>query len=115
MIGAYGHDDRVCAYTEMMAEIDNKNPEWTSVVIFADKEEVGSDGNTGMHSRFLEYFLADLAEPYGVPVRRALSNSKCLSADVSAAFDPAFAGNMKTELLLPELRRMCCKIHRFRR
>ena len=91
MIGAYGHDDRVCAYTEMMAEIDNKNPEWTSVVIFADKEEVGSDGNTGMHSRFLEYFLADLAEPYGVPVRRVLSNSKCLSADVSAAFDPAFA------------------------
>jgi len=44
-----------------------------------------------MHSRFLEYFLADLAEPYGVPVRRVLSNSKCLSADVSAAFDPAFA------------------------
>ena len=91
MIGAYGHDDRVCAYTEMMAEIDNQNPEWTSVVIFADKEEVGSDGNTGMHSRFLEYFLADLAEPFGVPVRRVLSNSKCLSADVSAAYDPSFA------------------------
>lgn len=91
MIGAYGHDDRVCAYTEMMAEIANENPDWTSVVIFADKEEVGSDGNTGMHSRFLEYFLADLAEPFGVPVRRVLSNSKCLSADVSAAFDPTFA------------------------
>ena len=91
MIGAYGHDDRVCAYTEMMAEIDNQNPEWTSVVIFADKEEVGSDGNTGMHSRFLEYFLADLAEPFGVPVRRVPSNSKCLSADVSAAYDPSFA------------------------
>ena len=91
MIGAYGHDDRVCSYTEMTAEIANTNPEWTSVVIFADKEEVGSDGNTGMHSRFLEYFLADLAEPFGVPVRRVLSNSKCLSADVSAAFDPAFA------------------------
>lgn len=47
MIGAYGHDDRVCSYTEMTAEIANTNPEWTSVVIFADKEEVGSDGNTG--------------------------------------------------------------------
>ena len=91
MIGAYGHDDRVCAYTEMMAEIDNKDPEWTSVVIFADKEEVGSDGNTGMHSRFLQYFLADLAAPYGVEVRHVLSNSKCLSADVSAAYDPTFA------------------------
>ena len=91
MILGHGQDDRVCAYTEMMAEIDNQNPEWTSVVIFADKEEVGSDGNTGMHSRFLEYFLADLAEPFGVPVRRVLSNSKCLSADVSAAYDPSFA------------------------
>lgn len=91
LIGAYGHDDRVCAYTEMMAEIDNHNPEWTSVVIFADKEETGSNGNTGMHSHFLKFFLADLAEPFGVPVRKVLSNSKCLSADVSAAFDPAFA------------------------
>mgnify|MGYP000650586736 CR=1 FL=1 len=55
LIGAYGHDDRVCAYTEMMAEIDNQNPEWTSVVIFADKEEVGSDGNTGLNSDYLRY------------------------------------------------------------
>ncbi len=92
LIGAYGHDDRVCAYTSMMAEMDytNEAPEWTSVVVFADKEEVGSDSNTGLHSAFMEYFIADLAAPYGVPVHTVLSNSKCLSADVSAAFDPTF-------------------------
>lgn len=92
LVGAYGHDDRVCAYTSLMAELDytEEAPEWTSVVVFADKEEVGSDSNTGLHSAFLEYFIADLAAPYGVPVRTVLSNSKCLSADVSAAFDPTF-------------------------
>ncbi len=92
LIGAYGHDDRVCAYTSLMAELDytNEAPEWTSCVVFADKEEVGSDSNTGLHSSFMEYFLADLAAPYGVPVRTVLSNSKCLSADVSAAMDPTF-------------------------
>ena len=92
LIGAYGHDDRVCAYTSMMAELDytNENPDWTSIVVFADKEEVGSDSNTGLHSSFMEYFIADLAAPYGVPVRTVLSHSKCLSADVSAAFDPTF-------------------------
>lgn len=92
LIGAYGHDDRVCAYTSMMAELDytEENPEWTSVVVFADKEEVGSSSNTGLNSSFLEYFVADLAAPYGVPVHTVLSHSKCLSADVSAAFDPTF-------------------------
>lgn len=91
MIGAYGHDDRVCAYTSMLAEMEVTDPEWTSLVIFADKEEVGSDGNTGLHSRFLEYFIEDLAAPYGVAARTVLNNSKCLSADVSAAFDPTFS------------------------
>ena len=92
LIGAYGHDDRVCAYTSMMAELDygDEKPEWTSIVVFADKEEVGSDSNTGLHSAFMEYMIADLAAPYGVPVRTVLSHSKCLSADVSAAFDPTF-------------------------
>lgn len=91
LLGAYGHDDRVCAYTSLMAELDyNKDPDWTSVVVFADKEEVGSDSNTGLNSAFMEYFIADLAAPYNVPVRTVLSNSKCLSADVSAAFDPTF-------------------------
>lgn len=91
LIGAYGHDDRVCAYTSMMAELEVTNPEWTSVVIFADKEEVGSDGNTGLHSRFLEYFIEDLAAPHGVAGRTVLTHSKCLSADVNAAFDPTFS------------------------
>ncbi len=92
LVGAYGHDDRVCAYTSLMAELDytEENPEWTSVVVFADKEEVGSDSNTGLHSSFLKYFIADLAAAFNVPARTVLSNSKCLSADVSAAFDPTF-------------------------
>ena len=95
MIGAYGHDDRVCSYTEMTAEIANTNPEWTSVVIFADKEEVGSDGNTGMHSRFFENVVAELVAMTDgeseLQVRRALQNSRMLSSDVSAAYDPMYA------------------------
>ncbi len=90
MLGAYGQDDRVCAYTSLMAEIEAKNPTYTTVTVFADKEEVGSDGNTGLHSEFMRYFLADLAAPHGVPVHRLLQNSRCLSADVSNAVDPTF-------------------------
>lgn len=90
MVGAYGQDDRVCAYTSLMAEIEAKNPTYTTITVFADKEEVGSDGNTGLNSEFMRYFLADLAAPYNVPVHRLLQNSRCLSADVSAAFDPTF-------------------------
>lgn len=91
MIGAYGHDDRVCSYTALMAEIDTKNPEHTTVTVFADKEETGSDGNTGMNSFFLKDFLEDLVASYGAEVRHVLEKSKCLSCDVSAAVDPAFA------------------------
>ena len=91
MIGAYGHDDRVCAYPALMAAIDAKVPECTSVVILADKEEVGSDGNTGMNSSFLRYFIADLAMQDGMEARHVLSRSTCLSADVNAAFDPNYA------------------------
>ena len=90
MIGAYGHDDRVCAYTSLVAEMEAKKPEYTTVTVFADKEEVGSDGNTGLHSEFLRYFLTDLAAPHGVSVHTLLTNSRCLSADVSAAVDPTF-------------------------
>ena len=90
MIGAYGHDDRVCAYTSLMATLHCKAPKKTSVVIFADKEETGSEGNTGLDSRFLEYFISDLAAPYGVEGRTVLQNSMCLSADVNVAFDPTF-------------------------
>lgn len=90
MIGAYGHDDRVCAYPILMAEIDEKSPEYTSVTILADKEETGSNGPTGMNSYFLKDFIEDLADQAGCKVRHVLANSHCFSADVNAAFDPAY-------------------------
>lgn len=90
MVGAYGHDDRVCAYTSMVASLACANPEYTWVNILADKEEVGSDGNTGLQSRYLEYFIMDLAQAQGVNGRDVLRASQCLSADVNAAFDPTF-------------------------
>ncbi len=90
MVAAYGHDDRVCAYTALMAALDCNKPADTTVTVLADKEETGSEGNTGLDSSYLKYFVADLAEPYGVNGRTVLSASKCLSADVNAAFDPTF-------------------------
>ena len=91
MIGAYGHDDRVCAYPALMAAINAKNPENTIVTVLADREEIGSDGNTGLNSQFLHYFIADLADAEGLKTRDVLRKSKCLSADVTAAFDPNYA------------------------
>ncbi len=91
LIGGYGHDDRVCAYPELMAILElEEAPEHTAVAVFADKEETGSDGNTGLNSSYLRYFIADLARLEGLMGRDALSKSKCLSADVNAAFDPTF-------------------------
>jgi aspartyl aminopeptidase len=90
MVGSYGHDDRVCAYTSLMATIETPDPEYTWINILADKEETGSNGNTGLDSRFLEYFVADLAKPHGFEGRTVLMKSKCLSADVCAACDPTF-------------------------
>lgn len=90
MIGSYGHDDRVCAYTALMAEIGAEMPEYTTVTVLADKEETGSDGNTGLNAAYLNYFICDLAECFGFDGRSVLSKSKCLSADVNAAFDPTF-------------------------
>jgi aspartyl aminopeptidase len=91
LIGSYGQDDRVCAYTSLKAILDlKKTPKKTAVVILTDKEEVGSDGNTGLKSAYLKFFLADLAEMQGIAPRELLSNSKCLSADVNVAFDPTF-------------------------
>lgn len=90
LIGAYGHDDRVCAYPALMACVEVKDPEYTSIGVLADKEETGSDGNTGMKSACFEYFVCDLADMQGGNGRDALSNSQCLSADVNAAFDPTF-------------------------
>ena len=91
MIGAYGHDDRVCAYPALGAILACKNPVQTVVTVLADKEEVGSDGNTGLNSEFMRYFIADLAEAEGEVPRRVLSKSVCISADVTAAYDPHYA------------------------
>ena len=90
MIGAYGHDDKVCAYTALRATVDCKEPQHTVVTVLTDKEETGSDGNTGLCSAYLEYFIADIAEDLGSDGRTVLSASECLSADVNAAFDPTF-------------------------
>lgn len=90
MILSYGHDDRVCAYPALMAALNIENPTYTAVSVLADKEEIGSEGNTGMKSRYLTYFINDLAKQQGCEGYRVLSNSKCLSADVNAAFDPTF-------------------------
>lgn len=90
LIGAYGHDDRVCAYPALISLFDCDVPETTSVCVLADKEEIGSEGNTGLISAYLKYFIADLARPYGLMGRDVLSRSKCLSADVTAAFDPTY-------------------------
>ena len=91
LIGAYGQDDRVCAYTALMATLDTKEiPSRTVVTVLTDKEETGSDGNTGLKSNYLRYFIEDLAKIYGEEGRTVLSNSKCLSADVNAGFDPTF-------------------------
>ncbi len=90
LIGAYGHDDRVCAYPALIAALECKAPAYTTVTVLADKEETGSEGNTGLDSAYLKYFIGDLAAPYNLAAREVLSKSECLSADVNAAFDPNF-------------------------
>ncbi|QNL45309.1 aminopeptidase [Oscillibacter hominis] len=92
LIGAYGHDDRVCAYAALKALLDLEDaPAKTAVCILADKEEVGSDGVTGMKSAAFDTFMEDLCEAQGVPCRACYENAFCLSADVTAAFDPNFS------------------------
>ncbi len=91
MIGGYGHDDRVCAYPSLTAILETEQPAYTAVSLFADKEEIGSEGNTGMQSSFLRYFIADVAAAFGEEARHVLSNSICLSADVNVAIDPIYA------------------------
>ncbi|MBE6758029.1 MAG: aminopeptidase [Ruminococcaceae bacterium] len=95
MIGGYGHDDRVCAYPALTALFSLKNPEFTAITLLADKEETGSDGNTGTASEFFRYFVADLAAMFGEEPRHVLSRSMCLSADVNAALDPIYASVME--------------------
>lgn len=95
MIMAYGQDDRVCAFTSLFAMMDVSAPDKTACCILVDKEEIGSVGATGMHSRFFENTVAEvLALKEGeseLKLRRALQNSKMLSSDVSAAYDPMYA------------------------
>ena len=96
MILGYGQDDRVCAYTSLLAQLACEEPERTAVTLLVDKEEIGSVGATGMTSRFFENTMAELLELAGVSgdlaLRRCLAGSRMLSSDVSAAFDPEFAG-----------------------
>lgn len=90
LIGGYGHDDRVCAYPATMAALSVENPEKTLLTVLADKEEVGSQGNTGLQSSFMVNFINDLAKNERLLAYQVLQNSQCLSADVNAAFDPTF-------------------------
>ncbi len=96
MVYGYGQDDRVCAYTSMLALFGVESTDRTAVCILVDKEEVGSIGATGMHSKFFENVVAELMDRMGdyseLKVRRALANSVMLSSDVSAAFDPNYPG-----------------------
>ncbi len=92
MIGAYGHDDRVCAYAALRALLDLEGtPAKAAVCVLADKEEIGSDGVTGMQSAAFDTFMEDLCESQGAAVRVCFEKSFCLSADVTAAYDPNFS------------------------
>ena len=99
MIMGYGHDDRVCAYPSFEAILAVEKPEYTSVCLLVDKEEIGSVGASGMQSRFFENCVAEVLNLVGsyseLAVRRALKNSKVLSSDVSAAFDPNYPSVME--------------------
>ncbi len=99
MVIGYGQDDRVCAYTSLMAMLDMESVERTCVCVLVDKEEVGSMGATGMESRFFENTIAEIQAlcdgESDLKVRRALKNSRMLSSDVSAAFDPLYASVME--------------------
>lgn len=95
MIMAYGHDDRVCAYTSLAAMLEFDTLKRTACTLLVDKEEIGSVGATGMRSKFFENTVAELLEAMGIyselTLRRALSNSRMLSSDVSAGYDPTYA------------------------
>lgn len=95
LVGGYGQDDRSCAFAALRAILEVERPARTAVVLLADKEEIGSMGNTGMHSRFLENTLAEImarsGTPYsGLKLRRMMARSRALSADVNAGLDPTY-------------------------
>lgn len=91
LIGSYGHDDRVCAYPALTAIFEAGTPAVTAVTVLTDKEEIGSEGNTGLVSDYLRNFVWDLAKTQGADGWNVLEHSKCLSADVNAAYDPTFS------------------------
>lgn len=99
MIMGYGHDDRVCAYPSFVATVEAGICEKTSVCLLVDKEEIGSVGATGMQSKFFTYAVAEILEAMGgysqIAFNRAMTNSKVLSSDVSAAYDPLYASVME--------------------
>ncbi|MXQ74153.1 aminopeptidase [Clostridiaceae bacterium DONG20-135] len=101
MVMGYGHDDRVCAYTSLRAMFEIEKTDKTCVCLLVDKEEVGSIGATGMQSRFFENSIAEVMDRMGeyseLKLRRALKNSKMLSSDVSAAYDPNYSSVMETK------------------
>ncbi|MGD9568572.1 MAG: aminopeptidase [Sedimentibacter sp.] len=96
MIMAYGHDDRVCAYTSLKAIMELENPDKTAIALFADKEEIGSVGSTGMHSAFFNNMVAEMISIQNdgnyneLMLKRALANSSMLSSDVAAGVDPTY-------------------------
>lgn len=94
LVGAYGQDDRVCAYTSLMAALEVENPQRTALCLFVDKEEIGSTGNTGLQSLLIENITAELMHKTGIhdyySLRQALALSTALSADVNAAIDPNY-------------------------
>ena len=99
MILGYGHDDRVCAYPSLVAQLEVERVKRTSICLLVDKEEIGSVGASGMTSRFFENTVAELMELAGegspLKLRRALAQSRMLSSDVSAGFDPAYAAKFE--------------------
>ena len=91
LIGSYGHDDRVCAYAALAALLQLGTPERTAVCMLADKEEIGAEVVSGMKSAAFDTFMEDLCQSQNVPLRACYEKSFCLSADVTAAYDPNFA------------------------
>ncbi len=91
LIGAYGHDDRVCGYAALKALLDLGTPCRTAVCVLADKEEIGSEGVSGEQSAFFDTFVGDLCDSQNVPLKACLEKSFCLSTYVTAAYDPNFA------------------------
>ena len=113
MIGSYGHDDRVCGYAALRALLDIETPDKTAVCVLADKEEIGSMGVTGMQSAAFDAFMSDLCDGQNVPLKACFENAFCLSADVTAAYDPNFADVYeKKNAALRQLRRGYLQVHR---